>query len=495
MIVAQEQAIFKAKTEFNEILEAVRRAAGEGIPIDEVEKDLWSKMLSLGRALLEGYVERQGNGDLGERVEYEGRSLRRLEGDRERRYVSVFGEITISRTVYGTRERQRHEVVPLDARLGLPESDFSYLLQEWDQAFCVQGSYAESSRTVERILGIGQSVRSLEHMNGAMAQDVEAFRISQPTPVEEAEGAILVATSDGKGVPMRRESEGAGPISHGRRKKGEKANTKREACVGAVYSIEPFERTAADVVDEVMRKQCRERRPMPQNKRVRAELTREIDGEEVAGKEITFSWLAEQIRERGRNGAKALVCVMDGDRALWRMVAKYLKWAVCILDLFHVMERLWAAAHCFHAEGSDEAEGFVKERLERILEGEVGRVIGGLKQMATKQKLKGTRRKRLDQAIGYLENNRGYMRYDEYLEKGYPIGSGVAEGACRHLVKDRMELTGMHWRTEGAQAMLDLRAVYLNDDWDAFHEHRVEMNTCELYPYRRQIQAEWRMAA
>ena len=139
---------------------------------------------------------------------------------------------------------------------------------------------------------------------------------------------------------------------------------------------------------------------------------------------------------------------------------------VCILDLFHVLERLWQAAHCFHPEGSEEARAFVTDRLLRLLRGEVGYVIGGLKQMATKHKLKGSRARQLSAVIGYLERNRRFMHYDQYLASGYPIGSGVAEGACRHLVKDRMELTGMRWCIPGAQAMLDLRAVYINGDWD-----------------------------
>jgi hypothetical protein len=107
--------------------------------------------------------------------------------------------------------------------------------------------------------------------------------------------------------------------------------------------------------------------------------------------------------------------------------------------------------------------------------------------MTTKQKLKGSRAKQMSAVIGYLQRNRRFLRYDEYLAAGYPIGSGVAEGACRHLVKDRLELTGMRWRIPGAQAMLDLRAVYINGDWDSFQAHRVEEERRRLYPYRRQI--------
>ena len=122
-------------------------------------------------------------------------------------------------------------------------------------------------------------------------------------------------------------------------------------------------------------------------------------------------------------------------------------------------------------------------------------MIGGLKQMATKQDLKGSKSKQLSAVIGYLERNRRFMRYDKYLAAGFPIGSGVAEGACRHLVKDRMELTGMRWRIPGAQAMLNLRAVYLNGDWDAFQHHRIRAERRRLYPYLALVRRKQRNAA
>ncbi len=494
MIMAQEQEIFKAEKEFSDMVAEIRKAAAEGRQLDQVERNLWQQMLSLGQKLMQGFVDLQGSGDLGATLEHEGRKLHRLENYYERRLVTVFGEVQVKRTVYGTRESQKHEVVPLDARLSLPDSEFSYFLQEWDQEFCLQGSYQEGSKKVKRILGIGQSVRSLEHMNRSMAKDVEAFRESQEASTPKEKAPILVISADGKGVPMRRQREEPTNKS-ARRKKGEKANKKRMACVGAVYTIDPFVRCSDDVVNEVMRKECQKNRPIPQNKQVHAELTRVQNGKEVNAKDAIFSWFAGQITARNRGSDKQLVCLMDGERALWKTLKNHISNAVCILDLFHVMERLWTSAHCFYQENSDEAEAFVTARLERILQGGVGRVIGGLKQMSTKNNLRGGRKKRLDKVIGYLQNNRWYMAYDEYLAKGYPIGSGVVEGACRHLVKDRMELTGMRWITEGAQAMLNLRATYLNGDWDNFQQHRIDADYHKLYPYRETVEANWLKAA
>ena len=484
MIMAQEQAILKAQEQLEQVQDFLRQACREGQRIDEVESDLWGRMLQLGRQLLEGYVAGYRQGDLGPTLEQDGRVLRRLEQPHVRRYVSIFGPLEISRYVYGTRETQKHEVIPLDALLALPDSEFSYVLQDWDQGLCVQNSYRESRATIQRILRLGQSVLSLEQMNSQMATVVEPFWAQQATAVEP-EGPILVLTADGKGVPMRREDGGVKPV---RRKKGQKADPKREACVGGVYTIAPFVRRAEDVVDEILRNERKAERPRPQNKKLHAELTRVIEGQESRGKDRIFGWFAEQIRARNAEGDKPIIAVCDGDRALWEKVKTLMQTVgvplLCVLDLFHVLERLWLAAHCFHPEGSAEAQAFVAERLRRLLEGEVGYVIGGLKQMGTKHPLKSSKRRRLAKVIAYLENNRSYMRYDVCLAQGYPIGSGVVEGACRHLVKDRMEGTGMHWCIAGAQSMLHLRAIHLNGDWDIFQCHRIDTATRQLYPYR-----------
>jgi hypothetical protein len=169
---------------------------------------------------------------------------------------------------------------------------------------------------------------------------------------------------------------------------------------------------------------------------------------------------------------------------------------VDVLDLLHVTPRLWAAAHLFCREGTAAATAFVRARFEAVLVGRVGYVVGGLRQMATKRHLAAAKRERLAPLCGYLTKNAGRMRYDAYLAKGYPIASGVIEGACRHYVKDRMERAGMHWTMVGAQAMLDVRSEYLNGDWDGFHRHRRVQENQRLYPHRASLEGvTWPMLA
>jgi hypothetical protein len=498
MIIDQEQAMLKTQSEFVSMLTMLKQASDQGLQLHEVEANLWERLLKIGHLSVEAFISSQGTGDLGPTLEYEGRTMKRLNGFFEARYVSVFGEHMIPRTAYGTRLTQKLEVIPLDARLGLPDSEFSYLLQDWDQSLCVHNSYGQSRHTIRKILGLDQSVASMETMSRSMAAHVDSFHANQPSPEPVDKDSIVVLTADGKGVPMRRDIEKDGPSPKGRLKRGEKAGKKREACVGAVYTVDRFKRTAQDVVDEVLRKRKQSHRPHPENKRLRAELTEIVDGKEVKGKQRIFTWFTEELALRTPTRSAPVVCVMDGDSNLWRMANQVLGQSgiafVCILDLYHALEYLWKAAYCFHKEGSPEATAFVTDRLTRMLEGKIGYVIGGLKQMATKQGLSQYKKKELTKTLTYFQNNRKYMKYNEYLRAGYPIGSGVVEGACRHLVKDRMELTGMRWRVAGAQAILKLRAVSLNDDWEAFQQDYREESCRKLYPYRDFIMSKYKKA-
>ena len=153
-----------------------------------------------------------------------------------------------------------------------------------------------------------------------------------------------------------------------------------------------------------------------------------------------------------------------------------------ILDLIHALEKLWKAAYVFHPEGSLEAELWVLDRTLRILFGDVGQVVKGIRQSITKRGLSGGKRKTLLGVAGYLYRNRARMCYDEYLAKGWPIASGPVEGACKNLIKDRMERSGMRWTERMAEAIVQLRAIYLSGDFDCYWQFHIEQDQRRLYP-------------
>ena len=507
MSIAQEAEIRK-RDHFEgleqSLADFVECSVKAGVTADVFERRAWERVLAIGFQTMEEFFQRQGTGDLGESVPLaDGRIVDRLPETHAREYQTVFGAFELQRTVYGTREGQEIELVPLDSRLALPESKFSYLLQDWDQMVATEEPYAKVSTFLMKILGFRQHVDSLERMSRKMSDEVEVFRETLPVPSAKEEGEIFVESADGKGVPIRRPAD-APRIHDHQKRKGPKKDRKKMATVGAAYTIDRFIRTPEDVVAALFRKPGEEhsnhQRPTPCHKQVWASLTHELDDEDEArdGLVTIMGWLAEQQQNRNPDSLKPTVCVMDGQPSLWeaRRLFQVNLSVIEILDLLHVTPRLWQAAHLFFPAQSDEAEAFVRERVLRTLRGEISFVVGGLRQMATKRGLAGKKLKDLKTICAYFESNRDRMRYDEYLAAGYPIASGVIEGACRHYVKDRMERAGMSWIKVGAQAMLDLRATYLNGDWDEFQTFRTNRETNRLYPHRELLEAvAWPLAA
>ena len=238
----------------------------------------------------------------------------------------------------------------------------------------------------------------------------------------------------------------------------------------------------------------KEKPPDAQNKRYWAELSRQRDGEEVRGQDLVFQHLQAEIDTR-RKAQQWLIHLCDGQASLETDRQTYLPedaHTLDILDLMHVLPRVWEAAHVFQAEGSAEASEFVRAHLTRILHGQVGNVIAGWRRKATCQGLTGAKKKNLRAVCAFLEKNKHRMRYDEYLRLGCPVATGVIEGACRHVIKDRMERAGMRWKIPGAQALLNLRTIYTNGDWTAFQDFRIALENEWFYPNTKAFEArEW----
>jgi hypothetical protein len=257
-MITTEREFLKCHERLEQLVESVRQSGADGRRIDEVERMVFAELLQMGFLLLEAFVKDAGDGDVGETMTVPAipadattsseeigrpkvRTLRRLEEPHSRSYVSIFGKLTIQRRVYGTREGQQIEASPLDARLGLPAGDFSYVLEDWQQRLCLKESFSEATENLADLLGTSPSVRAAEVMNRKMAEFAPSFREGEAPPPAEEEGELVVVTGDAKGVPMRRDHRRS---SGHRRGKGEKANKKQMAYVGAVYTINRFRRTS-----------------------------------------------------------------------------------------------------------------------------------------------------------------------------------------------------------------------------------------------------------
>src|SRR5438874_10573076 len=285
----------------------------------------------------------------------------------------------------------------------------------------------------------------------------------------------MVVTVDGKGVVMRHEDlreatqKKAETTRHkltNRLSRGEKRNSKRMATVAAVYTIQTYSRTAEDVVGCLAPQHEREGsgRPRPENKRVWASL--EKTPEEIIKEAF------REARMRDPEGHKRWVALVDGNETQLEILRKrfhkegYYPWI--ILDFIHVAERVWKAGLDFHKEGTAELEAWVSKRLLAILKGRAAHVAAGIRRSATRHGFDEQARQRIDSCADYLLKYKKNMKYNEYLNMGLPIATGVIEGACRYLVKDRMDRTGARWSLTGAEAVLRLRALRASGDFDAY---------------------------
>jgi hypothetical protein len=348
--------------------------------------------------------------------------------------------------------------------------------------------YATVSAALTRILGFTQSVHTLERNQREVATAAGEFWEAQPTPPSEKEGELLVCTADGKGVPMRggaKAPKGIEPPSTA----GMRPGTKKMALIGAVYTVNRFERTPDEVLEALFREAPAGQppsRPRPCFKYVRAALERDDSDSTEPQIRTIFGWMAAQVRQRNPDASKKVVLLMDGQESLWKAGRVYLPEELAevteILDLLHALGYLWEAAPLFHPNDSDAARTFVKAQARRMLHGEVAAVIHALRWLGKHHKLKGKRRETLERICGYFHNNAQRMAYDAYLEHGFPIASGVIEGACRCVVKDRMERSGMRWVMSGARAMLDVRCIYLSGLWEEFMTFRIQRESRRLYP-------------
>ncbi len=407
---------------------------------------------------------------------------------------TLFGAVEVVRRGHGGREMK--SLHPLDARLNLPPELYSHGLRRRVAFSAALASFDAVQATLKLTTGAHVPKRQLEQLVRRAARDFLGFYEAKAETADKA-GEILVLSLDGKGVVMRMEDLLPATQKKARAKKpkrakrtspGEKRNAKRMATVAAVYTIAPHIRTPEEVATPP-KKEDRKPAPRPVGKRVWASLERPM--------KVVIEEMFEEALRQDPAGAKMWVCLTDGNPTQIRLMKKHAKVIgakmTLVVDIIHVLEYLWKCAPAFHKDTSTaEAEAWVTERLLRILKGESSLVAGGLRRSATLRGLSEKARAPVDRCANYLLKLRDYLQYDLCLGAGYPIGTGVIEGACRHLIKDRMDVTGARWTLVGAEAVLMLRALVSSGDFDAYwdyHEAReFERHHAAVIPFLRRDQ-------
>ena len=462
-------------------------AANLQLAADVVEQQLFEGGLELLRLMLqENLASRQqcGATAIVEQHEDGDETLLSHRRDHKRRYESMFGTIELQRTGFGARGVE--SIHPLDETLNLPKRRYSHLLQKRAARLCGRGPFSEALEEVKETTAANVPKRQAQEIVIEASQDFDAFyqERRQSLPPPEETGEILVTGVDCKGVARRRTSEEMEERRGKRLGKGDKKSKKKMATVASVHTTQSFVRTPEQVVSRLMDKEPQEveqKRPEAEHRRLWASLHK--------SKDEMFEEVVQELEQRDPLHEKRAVCVMDGERALKIRAVEYLQEAfpdlLLILDIIHVSEYLWKAVYVFLEEGSREAHNWVRERLLAILEGKVSHVVAGMRGMATKRGLSDKEREPVDGACNYFLKNKERMQYHEYLAAGLPIGSGCVEGACGHLVKDRMERTGASWDVDGdvAESVLKIRAIDKSGDFEEYWDFHLSQE--KAYNYDR----------
>jgi len=449
-----------------------------GLEHGEIESQLLENGYELLRRLLQGYFDRRSSDEIEGKCTGSDEVNRTHKKRLSRKLTTIFGTVIVNRIGYGGRKS--NSLKPLDAELNLPVEQYSHGLRQRVAIEVARSGFRETVEIIEKTTAAKIGKRQAEELAYKSAYDFEQFyRDKQAQSLElEKTGEIVVISVDGKGVVMRTEdlrpdtqkrALAASKKLKKRLTKGEKRNSKRMATVASVYTINPLVRTPKQILNP-SDEEKKTKRPRPIGKRVWASLTKQP--------EQVIKEAFDEALHRDPNQQKHFCALVDGNKTQLSLLKKFARKhnlnLTIVLDIIHVIEYLWKAAFAFYCDTSKQAEAWVSKRLLLILEGKSSTVAAGMRRSATLRQLSPSQRQPVDKCAKYLLNNANYLKYDDYLKAGLPIATGVIEGACRHLIKDRMDITGARWSLTGAEAVLRLRSVYISGDWDEYWRFHVQ---------------------
>lgn len=471
-----DTAFSASRDRFEQICSFLDEPQAGSLTHSELEQRLSLDVRELVRQLFQDHldlraVREQRRDDV---IDAEGIHRGSVEADHARPLATIFGAVEVTRLAY--RRRGHPNLCLADAGLNLPRELHSHGLRELCAVESARGSFAEATEAIRRATGVRLGKRQTEQLAVRAAADFEAF-YSRSTrgqdPATEAD--LLVLSADGKGIVMRPEAlrpATAKAADHATAKlatrlsKGEKRNRKRMAEVGAVYDLRPQARTAGDIIGRVpdCDDAARSAAPKASNKWLTASV--------VDNAATVIGSIFDEAQRRDPTHLRTWVALVDGAKHQIDCIqaeAQTRRVDVAIVcDFVHVLEYLWSAAWSFHTEGDPAAEKWVSKKALAVLNGQASTVAASIRRKATTLGLDPRTRLNADRCADYLLAKRDYLNYPQALAAGWPIATGIIEGACRHLVKDRLDLTGARWGLQGAEAILKLRALRSNGDFEKY---------------------------
>ena len=483
-----------ARRSFDELVESLKDTDALSMTHDEVERHIELEGREVLRQLFQGHLDLRAMCEERSSVVGADAKVRTHKRPTSRALSTVFGRCVVRRLAL-TARNVSGGLRPMDAELNLPSSLYSSGVEERAAVLAANLPFDEVTKQLNSTTGAGAAKRQVEEMVGRWAKDFEAFYESRPSNTA-ASMDLLVMSFDGKGIVMRpealrpktREALAKAKPKVGRRRSAGEKPRKRMAEVATVYDLPLQVRNKEQVLGDSPTP-----RASPANKRVWASVAK-------GARSVIRQGFAEAQR-RDPHQERRWVVLLDGayaQRFITESIAKEMGVDITIVvDFIHVVEYVWLAARALFGAGNPDAEPWVEAQLHRLLEGRSHQVVQSLRQTATRRKLKGQKKRAFERAAKYIQKQRTYLKYSRYLQDGLPIATGVIEGACRHLIKDRMDRTGARWGLAGAEAVLRMRALQSSGDlieYRAFHMRR-ELQRNHLKQYDETEFIELRQAA
>ena len=470
--IANDSPFCESRQDMKKLEDALISEDAMHAPLHEIEQMLRMQGRELLRTMMQAHFDRRSEQERTVGVR-DADGIERVQVRQGSRTVMTeFGEVEFDRKLY--QAPQANALAPLDAAMELPDEKYSYEVRRIVAEEAARSSFDEVVDSVRKRSGAEVPKRQAEELAVRAARDFDAFysdRLREP----EDNDQLMILSFDAKGIATlhrdlrdatRKAAEKTPRRLATRLVKGEKPNRKRMAEVATVYSIEKWPRTIGDVLHGVHNKQEKaERRPRPTNKRVWASI--------VHSPHRVIQDAFDEAFRRDPEHRRRWVVLVDGNRDQLTRIKQAARTTgvkiTIVLDIVHVLEYLWSAAYAFHREGSIEVEQWVDCRMLALLNGRSGGEIAkSLRAMIATHDLDADAVKPVEDAAQYLVNNTRLLHYDRALAEGLPIATGVIEGACRYLVKDRMGRTGAVWSAVGAEAVLRLRALRTSGDFDDY---------------------------
>jgi len=465
-----------------ELISFVRDDAGD-LRLVDFERALWSRMTALFRLGVKMFLAlRHERLDLSR---YEAEGWRVKKAFATRTIKTLGGAVTYGRAYL---RRNGDGWFPLDALLGITADGFSWRVIDLVTRLAARVSYGATQDIMRAMLGWSPSTEAIEALVIGLGRRAPDFMAAQQ-PLDD-DGEVLIIETDGKAAPMATEAElearrqkrkhgrkcGCGCQRHrGRkRRKGKKEQRKKRKKRG---HNSKNGRSATLTAMYTLRRGEDGKLHGPINKKVWGRFGPRRDAIACARDHATR-------RGFGPETDKTIQIVIDGERCLRKELGKQFPYAVMTLDLRHAQERLWKTGRLFHEEASPELEQWVEPLNRLLLGGRVETLVKRLKKILKSIPLRGpntkNKRKTLSEQIAYFEERKEMMHYDQYYQEDLVLATGVIEGACRYVVGERLDCSGMRWKLEGAEPLLQLRCIELNGDWDQFIAWASDQTTAEL---------------